>query len=283
MRLAGACLSAPFPTTARARCAGSCVKRPEAPAPARAAQLWSPAAFAPAAGASLRFRITWPVRALMAALLFWTTPRRWEFSAMVPARVRRMGGVAGARCAGTDVADTDVLSFGSLAKGFGVPVAVLAGSQDAVWRFERESQTRVHCSPPSVAVVQAACHALALNRRCGETLRGRLVERVKQFRARLAEAGLGASGGLFPVQTLKPMPGIDPHALHGRLERLGIQTVLHSKPDGNGARLGFILTARHSPEEIDAAVAVVVDALGHQRSARQASKMEVHNERSVCI
>ncbi len=203
--------------------------------------------------------------------------------AMVPARVRRMGGVAGARCTGTDVADTDVLSFGSLAKGFGVPVAVLAGSQDAVWRFERESQTRVHCSPPSVAVVQAACHALALNRRCGETLRGRLVERVKQFRARLAEAGLGASGGLFPVQTLKPMPGIDPHALHGRLERRGIQTVLHSKPDGNGARLGFILTARHSPEEIDAAVAVVVDALGHQRSARQASKMKVHNERPVCI
>ena len=131
--------------------------------------------------------------------------------------------------------------------------------------------------------MQAACHALALNRRCGETLRGRLVERVRQFRARLAEAGLGASGGLFPVQTLKPMPGIDPHALHGRLEQLGIQTVLHSKPDGNGARLGFVLTARHSPEEIDAAVAVVVDALGHQRSARQASKMEVHNERSVCI
>ena len=85
------------------------------------------------------------------------------------------------------------------------------------------------------------------------------------------------------MQTLKPMPGIDPHALHGRLERLGIQSVLHSKPDGNGARLGFVLTARHSPEEIDAAVAVVVDALSHQRSARHACKMEVRSERPVCI
>lgn len=92
----------------------------------------------------------------------------------------------------------------------------------------------------------------------------------------IRKAGLGASGGLFPVQTLKPMPGIDPHALHGRLQQMGVQTVLHSKPDGNGARLGFILTARHSPEEIDAAVAVVVDALGHQRSSRKACKMEVH-------
>ncbi|HEX8903780.1 MAG TPA: hypothetical protein VF771_02920, partial [Longimicrobiaceae bacterium] len=50
----------------------------------------------------------------------------------------------------------DVAAASSLAKGFGVPVAVLCGSEALVARFRDRAETRVHCSPPSEAVVHAA-------------------------------------------------------------------------------------------------------------------------------
>ena len=51
----------------------------------------------------------------------------------------------------------------SLAKAFGVPVAALSGSTELVGRFVRESETRVHCSPPSIPVIHAADRALTIN------------------------------------------------------------------------------------------------------------------------
>jgi 8-amino-7-oxononanoate synthase len=44
------------------------------------------------------------------------------------------------------VEDDRVVVVSSLAKAFGVPVAVLAGPEELVAGFERESATRVHCS-----------------------------------------------------------------------------------------------------------------------------------------
>ena len=44
----------------------------------------------------------------------------------------------------------EALVFASLAKGFGVPIAVLAGSRARIREFEEKSLTRVHCSPPSM-------------------------------------------------------------------------------------------------------------------------------------
>jgi len=58
----------------------------------------------------------------------------------------------------------DVLVVSSLAKAFGVPVAVIAGSGSLTGRYERRSETRVHCSPPSFAHLRAAEHALEVNR-----------------------------------------------------------------------------------------------------------------------
>jgi hypothetical protein len=63
------------------------------------------------------------------------------------------------------VGGPDVLVGSSLAKGFGVPVAVLAGSETMIGRFKATSETRVHCSPPSLAVIHAAEGALEVNRR----------------------------------------------------------------------------------------------------------------------
>jgi len=49
------------------------------------------------------------------------------------------------------VAGDDLARVCSLAKGFGAPLAVLAGSARVVARFEAEAATPVHCSPPSAA------------------------------------------------------------------------------------------------------------------------------------
>src|SRR6185295_15272240 len=110
-----------------------------------------------------------------------------------------------------------VIVGASLAKGFGVPLAVLSGSGPMLRWFEARSQVRVHTSPPSLAAIEAARHALALNRRCGDTLRARLLQRVRQFRRRLAALRLRCSGGAFPVQSLAPLPGVDLPALHAAL------------------------------------------------------------------
>jgi|SRR5579872_6471894 8-amino-7-oxononanoate synthase len=148
----------------------------------------------------------------------------------------------------------DVLAISSLAKGFGAPVAVLSGSWAAVEEFKANSETRVHCSPPSVAVIRAAGRALRVNRKLGDRLRLRLAGLVMRFRRSAKKAGLGFRGGLFPVQTLVPTSKADTVRLHERLLRNGVRTVLRRAPHGQGLRLSFVITARHTPEAIERAV-----------------------------
>ena len=157
-----------------------------------------------------------------------------------------------------------VLLISSLAKGFGAPLAVLAGSDRIVRRFERESETRVHTSPPSAAAIHAAEHALGLNRERGDELRLGLARLVRHLRARLYEIGLTATGGMFPVQTLDSLGGLDPVELHERLGCHGVRLVLHRGRDGPGGRISFLVTARHTPAEIDAAVDVLAHEIGKQ-------------------
>jgi 8-amino-7-oxononanoate synthase len=156
-----------------------------------------------------------------------------------------------------DIAGPELVVTASLAKGFGVPLAGLSGPADLVGRFEAASQTRTHCSPPSVAALNAAEHALRLNVHRGDELRLGLARLVRHFRHRLAGLGLAVSGGMFPVQTLATTPGLPARALHARLLARGIQSVLYQPHGAHGSRVGFILTARHTDAEVDA----VVDAL----------------------
>lgn len=163
------------------------------------------------------------------------------------------------------VSGPDVLVISSLAKAFGAPVAVLSGSRAAVKDFEQNSETRMHCSPPSVAAIHAAEHALTVNRTHGDALRSRLAMLVARFRRRMGEAGFYFSGGLFPVQTLLPLPGVDPIRLYERLLTQGIRTVLHHARNGHGPRISFLIMARHFPEAIDRAADALVKARAGQR------------------
>ena len=168
------------------------------------------------------------------------------------------------------VRDQAVVLVSSLAKAFGTPVAVLAASGAIVEGFELFSETRNHCSPPSAAVIAAASRALAINSRRGDAVRRRLAQRVEQFWLRLEGLNLVAPGGLFPVQALRLREGIDAGTLHETLSDRGVQTVLHRGRNGTGARISFIITARHTAGEIDRAAACLVDAV--VRRPRRVSK-----------
>lgn len=173
----------------------------------------------------------------------------------------------------------------SLAKGFGAPLAVLAGSRSMIARFEHDSATRMHCSPPSAALVRAAEHALAVNETWGDRLRWHLAQRVRRFRERLRQIGLAASGDLFPVQTLRPVAAIDASGLHALLQESGVRTVLHRARNGQDARLSFLLTALHTPSDIDRCAEALGQACTFARRQRgekdRESRLRVRTVRDV--
>lgn len=159
------------------------------------------------------------------------------------------------------VRDGQVVLVSSLAKGFGAPLAMLGGSEAVTAAFDLGSETRMHCSPPSAAVIAAASHALAINRRYGDALRRQLAQRVTHFRRRLRDLNVIPMGGRFPVQPLRMSERIDVGALHEALFARGLQTVLHRGTNGADIRISFIITTRHTAADIDWAVASLADAM----------------------
>ena len=149
----------------------------------------------------------------------------------------------------------------SLAKAFGAPLAVLAGGNELVRRFVRDSGTRMHCSPPSVPVVQAARVALARNAGEGESLRERLLRMVRRLRTTLVRAGLDAVGVLpFPVQSFFSRGAPTAATLWRLAQRLrdaGVQALLTRGCRGPAPRLSFLVTARHCAADIDPIAALL--------------------------
>lgn len=163
----------------------------------------------------------------------------------------------------------EVIVVNSLAKAFGVPMAMLAGSMAFVNAFESHSQTRLHCSPPSAAEIHAAQHALTLNESQGDQLRLQLAERVRYFRRQLAHAGLRSHGRLFPMQTIVLPDDTDGMKVHQMLLEQGVQTVLQADKGRRNARISFILTVRHRADEIESAVNMLAEAIANQHATAQ--------------
>lgn len=152
---------------------------------------------------------------------------------------------------------SDLVVVSSMAKGFGAPLAVLAGGRGLVKRFERSSRTQVHCSPPSIAAIQAAQHAIELNERRGDELRQRLKQLVCRFRSRLKNEGLELTGRLFPVQGLAPIPGLDVHEVYERLLQMKVHTVLKRSHLGTQPQIALLFTTDHTASQIDEVAAVL--------------------------
>ncbi len=126
----------------------------------------------------------------------------------------------------------DVLIVSSLAKAFGVPVAVIAGSGSLVERYEQRSETRVHCSPPSIAHIRAAEHALEVNLRHGDQRRARLAALVRRRQGGVDALGLRIGPAQFPAQALGPIEDLSPEVLHRRLLELRVRRSSTARPVG---------------------------------------------------
>jgi 8-amino-7-oxononanoate synthase len=186
-----------------------------------------------------------------------------------PARGHPYGAGGGGTARWAGLSDARLVIVASLAKGLGVPLAVVAGDQGMVRRYEARAETRVHCSPPSNAHLSAAIHALGCNTTRGDDLRRHLAALVTRFRGLLQAQGIPVSAGLFPVQTIKSPSGLDLRAAHRRLGELGIRAVLHQPRCGSGLALSFIFTAAHRQAEAEqAARAVGVVLGGRSRASR---------------
>lgn len=154
-----------------------------------------------------------------------------------------------------DIQDPHVINISSMAKGFGVPIAALSGSDKFVCQFEVDSDTRVHCSPPSIADIHAAEHALKINRLKGDTLRKKIARNVSQFRYRLRDAGMDNQGGIFPVQAI-PVSRKNAEHIHKCLRQHGVATVLQLSSANQKPCISFVITARHEADEIDKAIKI---------------------------
>jgi 8-amino-7-oxononanoate synthase len=144
----------------------------------------------------------------------------------------------------------DLLVVSSLAKAFGAPLAVIAGGGAWIERFKVSGQTRVHCSPPSMAAISAAEHALVVNAVDGQARRSRLLALIGLFRSGLERLGLAAHGELFPFQTLKQPTGNAATELHARLSLAGVRTVLHRATQSELALVTFVINCLHTPLDI---------------------------------
>ena len=154
-----------------------------------------------------------------------------------------------------------MLLLTSFAKALGAPVGALGGSPELIERYRSGADTRVHCSPVSVAAVRALEHALVSNRDHGERLRWLAARAVVRFRRRLGELGVHADGGSLPVQALPQLPpqgggsAASPPARPRDLRRsaeLGSRAL-------RGAKCSYS-TARTTDADVDAACEAVARA-----------------------
>lgn len=138
----------------------------------------------------------------------------------------------------------------SLAKAWGVPMAVMGSTHNHIRQFEHASAIRAYSSPVSNAHIQAAANALHLNQAMGNRLRARLWNNVKLFRRQMAQVELHVSNSWFPVQHLHHPGAGKTTAIYNLLKQRGIKTVLSASHTGAHPLLTLILRSDHTREQI---------------------------------
>lgn len=155
------------------------------------------------------------------------------------------------------VRDPRVVLVASLAKGFGAPLAVVASAQETVERFERTSETRLHCSPVSAPALHAGEHAMAENGYRGDRMRGTICALIGRLRTKLEGSPLRPRGGMFPVQTFAGSRTTPVAYLQRRLAAAEIETLALRDRTSGAPRLAVMLTAKHSVRDVDRLASVM--------------------------
>jgi 8-amino-7-oxononanoate synthase len=183
-----------------------------------------------------------------------------------PARGQPFGVGGGGSLRHAAVIDPAIVVVASLAKSFGVPMAMVAGAGSFIEPFVERSETLIHCSPPSLAHLAAASQALARNAAEGEPLRLRLAARVRTFRRAMRASGIRMRGGLYPFQRLpvsSPQHGL---RLQQALAAHGIQVVVERLRCRPMVAITFVITARHDEGQLRRAAAVLSAVLRNHPS-----------------
>jgi 8-amino-7-oxononanoate synthase len=177
------------------------------------------------------------------------------------------GAGGGGSPAWSAVGGPGLVAVASLAKGFAAPLAVVGGEGEVIGRIAAGSPTRTHASPPSTADLRAAGRALAANRCGGDAHRRWLAAMVRRLRRRLAGWGVALTGGPFPVQSLPAMPPAAAIRLAADLHRRGVRVVVQQPRCRPGATVTLLVTARHTPIDIDLAAAALAETVAVARPA----------------
>jgi 7-keto-8-aminopelargonate synthetase-like enzyme len=114
-------------------------------------------------------------------------------------------------------------------------------------------------------VLAAARRALALPAPEADARRTRLAARVRQLRRALRARGFTVRGGSFPMQRV-PLPDADlALELFRRLARHGVRAVVRRSRCNDEVSLSFLVTAAHTPQQIDDAAAALAAASSSPR------------------
>jgi 8-amino-7-oxononanoate synthase len=97
----------------------------------------------------------------------------------------------------------------------------------------------------------------------------------------LRQIGLSALGGLFPVQTLRAIPDIDPQRLYRQLLDYGVKAVLRSAKGISDGALTFLITAWHTRSDIDRCMDALQHALVLMRHQHERGNHALWRERSA--
>jgi len=192
------------------------------------------------------------------------------------ARTHDFGRGGGGSLAYAGVFGSGVVYTASLAKAFGVPVALAAGADTVLRRLEERASSRAHSSPPSAAAIAAAERALDDNAEHGDALRAGLLSRVSHLTRGLRALGIATTGRPFPALTLAWPRGRAALELHARLSGLGVELVL-TRPScrARDLALAWLVSVRQSSAEIDSALQRLEQALD-QRSSRSLVNARLH-------
>lgn len=155
-----------------------------------------------------------------------------------------------------ELESSSIILVSSLTKGFGIPVAVLSGSAPVIDWFRANSQTRLHCSPPSNAALHAVEHALDVNELRGDELRARLAENIRRFQAIFWDGDAAVAPPFFPIQVVPIPETVDPVRVNAELLSCGLRVLLQHDTE-RSTNLLLVITAEHELAEVSAAASLL--------------------------
>lgn len=171
------------------------------------------------------------------------------------------GGGGSARFHGIDRLDGRLVVVASLAKAFGVPIAVIAGDPTLIDGIAADGPSQFVASPPSAPILSAARLVLQQNEHVGERRRRRLLRLVWHWRRLMDRHRLGHPESLLPAQHVLVIDRSAADVAH-RLLRAGVRAVpVHVRCQPPTRAIAVLLTTEHSTTDLSIVAEAIARAV----------------------